>query len=593
MYYPEEVIQQVIDRNDIEDVVSSCVELKKSGSNLVGLCPFHNEKTPSFTVSPNKRMFYCFGCGVGGNVISFVMRYENMDFQEALKYLAERGGVTLPESRYSREDREKSEHRQLMLDANREAAVFYYKNLYSPKGIKGLKYLKEERRLSDETIKKFGLGFSEITDSSLVKHLKTKGFADKVLIDAGLALFDEKRGLRDRFWNRVMFPIMDMHRKVIGFGGRVMGDSKPKYLNTSESPIFDKSRNLFGLNYARGSRANNFIICEGYMDVISMHQAGFDQAVASLGTAFTNEHAAMLERITQKAKKKILLAYDSDGAGVNAALRAIDMLRDVGIMPRVINMKPYKDPDEFIKNLGPEEFQKRIDEAENGFMYILRQTEADFDMSDPEGKTSFEKNIAMLLCTLNEGAERDNYAETVSRKYNITMENLRKLMVFYSTGIFQTQKRPSREDLSNRPKVKDSGKNQKLLLGWISNDPELYPQISSIVKPEDFDEGVLRESAERLFSDIQNGTINIPAMIAAYEDPESQSEAASIFGVRMIMPETKEERSKAFTELVEKVKRNSYSRWAEASAGSAEDMIKAIEMKKALEKLKDLKLDVK
>ena len=375
MYYPDEIVEQVRASNDIVDVVGQYVKLKKQGANYFGLCPFHNEKSPSFSVSPSKQIFYCFGCGAGGNVITFLMKYENYSFQEALKALAERGGVALPQMEYSAQMRAQIERRNQLFAVNKEAATYYYHLLRSPRGAAGMRYL-TERKLTPQTMSHFGLGYADGSNSDLVRYLRGKGFADDVILESGVAAHDEKRGLHDKFWNRVIYPIMDAENRVIGFGGRVMGDGKPKYLNSPETPIFDKGRNLYGLNFARRSRKNQFILCEGYMDVISMHQAGFTQAVASLGTSFTTGQAQILKRYA----KDIILSYDSDEAGVKAALRNNQVLRQAGLRARVLNLKPYKDPDEFIKAEGAEAFQQRLDEAENVFFFELRQAEKRYHM---------------------------------------------------------------------------------------------------------------------------------------------------------------------------------------------------------------------
>ena len=331
--YSREVIDEVISRNDIVDVISGYVKLKKNGSSYTGLCPVHNEKSPSFSVSGQRQLYHCFGCGVGGNVITFVMEYENMTFLEAVKMLGERAGVALPQTSMSEEDRKERGIRDRLLEINKIAATYYYRQLRSENGKAGLDYLKK-RELSDSTINSFGLGYAPPSTGNLYKLLKDKGYDDDILKESGL--FTYERGIHEKFWNRVIFPIMDINNKVIGFGGRVMGDAKPKYLNSPETRLFDKSRNLYGLNIARTSRKPNMIICEGYMDVISMHQAGFNQAVASLGTALTPGHARLLKRYTDN----VLITYDSDEAGVKAALRAIPLLKEAGLSTKVINMRP-------------------------------------------------------------------------------------------------------------------------------------------------------------------------------------------------------------------------------------------------------------
>mgnify|MGYP000199779169 FL=1 len=404
MYYPEEVIEEVRTRNDIVDIVSQYVNLKKKGANYFGLCPFHNEKSPSFSVSPGKQMYYCFGCGAGGNVITFVMEYENYTFVEAVKMLADRAGIALPEVEYSKEARAQADLKNTLLEINRLAANFFYYQLKQPSGKVGYDYFKEKRRLTDDTIRHFGLGYSNKVPDDLYRYMRSKGYNDDILKETGLFFIDE-RGARDKFWNRVMFPILDVNNRVIGFGGRVMGDGEPKYLNSPETKIFDKSRNLYGLNFARTSRAKYMLVCEGYVDVIAMHQAGFTNAVASLGTAFTSQHAMLLKRYTDQ----VVLTYDSDGAGVKAALRAIPILKEVGISVKVLNMKPYKDPDEFIRNLGKDEFQKRIDNAVGSFMFEISIIRSQYNMQDPESKTGFYNAIAKKLLEFPEKLERDNY----------------------------------------------------------------------------------------------------------------------------------------------------------------------------------------
>ena len=295
MRYSDDIIEEVRTRNDIVDVISGYVKLQRKGSSYFGLCPFHNEKSPSFSVSPGKQMYYCFGCGAGGNVYTFLMEYENYSFQEAVKVLAGRAGVKLPEIEYSKEAKELADRRALLLEINKQAAKYFYCKLRTPGGADAMAYLKR-RGLSDETIRMFGLGYSDKYNNDLYQFLKKKGYSDELLKDSGLFNVDERHGMYDKFWNRVIYPIMDVNNRVIGFGGRVMGDAKPKYLNSPETKIFDKSRNLYGLNAARTSRRRNLIICEGYMDVISMHQAGFTNAVASLGTALTSQQAGLLKR---------------------------------------------------------------------------------------------------------------------------------------------------------------------------------------------------------------------------------------------------------------------------------------------------------
>ena len=317
-YYSDDIIEEVRSRNDIVDVISQYVRLSKKGSTYFGLCPFHNEKTGSFSVSPNKQMYYCFGCGAGGNVFTFLMEYENFTFGEAMEALADRAGVELPKQEYTSAQRQEADKRARLLEINKEAAKYFYMLLRGERGVRALSYFRK-RELSDETMQKFGLGYSDQYSDDLYRYLRKKGYEDDILKESGLVSIDERRGGYDKFWNRAMFPIMDVHNKVIGFGGRVMGDGEPKYLNSPETKIFDKSRNLYGLNFARSTKKPQLLLCEGYMDVIALHQAGFDNAVASLGTALTSGHANLLKRYT----KNVYLTYDSDAEKVSIPNREV------------------------------------------------------------------------------------------------------------------------------------------------------------------------------------------------------------------------------------------------------------------------------
>ncbi len=581
MYYPEELVEEVRARNDIVDVVSGYVRMQKKGANYFGLCPFHNEKSPSFSVSPAKQMYYCFGCGAGGNVLTFVMEYENYTFPEALKFLADRAGVKLPEMELSQEARQKESRRAQLLEVNREAAKYFYFQLRSPQGKPGYEYFKN-RQLSEETMKQFGLGYANKTSDDLVHYLHSKGYKDDLLTEAGLATFDERFGMHDKFWNRVMFPIQDSNHRVIGFGGRVMGDGKPKYLNSPETPIFDKSRNLYGLNFARTSRKNNFILCEGYMDVIAMHQAGFNQAVASLGTAFTSGQANILRRYTEN----IYLAYDSDGAGVNAALRAIGILREVGLTGKIINMQPYKDPDEFIKNLGAEEFRKRIDEAENSFLFEIRILQREYDQQDPESRTKFQREVAKKLCGFSEDAERDNYTIAVADKFQIGLENLRKLVISYAaqTGLAKPIERPKSGVQPKNTPEESRKKAQRLLITWIADEPALYDKIKKYISAKDFTDPLYSQVAERLFADLETGSYHPAAIIDMFTDEEQQRQAAALFHTQL--PQSEEmNREKAFHDIVYSVKKDSYEYYSSRLGADVKALNKVIEGKKALEEL--------
>ena len=582
MYYPEDLVEEVRQRNDIVDVISTYVKLKKTGSNYMGLCPFHNEKSPSFSVSASKQMYHCFGCGVGGNVFTFMMEYENYTFVEALKVLAERSGVSLPEQEYSKEDRKKADLKSRLLEINKEAARYFYYQLKSERGTLAYDYL-VNRNLSEETILKFGLGYSNKFSDDLYQYLKSRGYDDAILKESGLVSMDEKRGGYDKFWNRVMFPIMDVNNRVIGFGGRVMGEGTPKYLNSPETKIFDKSRNLYGLNLARISRKKNLIICEGYMDVIALHQAGFNNAVASLGTAFTPLQANLMKRYTDE----VLISYDSDEAGTKAALRAIPILKEAGLSTKVINMKPYKDPDEFIKALGTDEFQKRIDQAMNSFYFEIEVLEKNYDLKDPEQKTKFYNEIAKKLLIFTEEIERNNYIEAMASKYHIVYDNLRKLVNRYGS---QMEMKHNYEEVAKeykpKKKVEDGIKqSQKILLTWLIEDETLFRLLDGIVSKDDFIEPLYHQVATMLFEQYQNEGQVIPAkIINHFSSKEQQSEVASLFSTPLHEDMTKQEKEKALNDTVKKIRKNSLD-YASKHATQIEDLQKIFKEQADLQKL--------
>ena len=560
-YYPEEIIEEVRSRNDIVDIISGYIKLKKSGNSYFGLCPFHGEKTPSFHVIPDRQMYHCFGCGVSGNVYTFVMEYENYTFREAVEMLADRAGIALPKMEYSKEAKAEAERKNTLLEINKLAANYFYYQLRQPQGQQGYEYLKK-RKLSEETMKRFGLGYSNKTSDDLYRYLKdNKGYQDSILRESGLFTYSE-RGVFDKFWNRVMFPIMDANSRVIGFGGRVMGDGEPKYLNSPETKIFEKSRNLYGLNYARTARKGYMLLCEGYMDVIALHQAGFTNAVASLGTALTERHASLLKRYTDT----VILTYDSDGAGVKAALRAIPMLRAVGISTKVLNMRPWKDPDEFIKNLGAEEFEKRIGEARNSFLYEIDILRRDVDMEDPEQKTKFYNAAARKLLEFTEPLERNNYVEAVAREFYIPQDELKQLVNRLGMrGEAPAAPKTDEPAVPARPKKKgkDEGirQSERLLLTWLIEDPSLFDMIEGKLGPEDFTEPLYRKAAEDVFQEHRkavDGKVNAAAILSRYIDDEgTYREVAALFNEDMRTPLEGEEHRKAFAETVRRIKKNS------------------------------------
>ncbi len=588
MYYSDEIIEEVRSRNDIVDVISAYVKLQKKGSSYFGLCPFHNEKSPSFSVSRQKQMYYCFGCGAGGNVFTFLMEYENYSFVEALRYLADRAGVDLPEQEYSEAERRRADEKAVLLEIHKRAAQFYYVQLKSSQGEQAMAYLRG-RQLGDDTIKAFGLGYSSKFSNTLYQFLKSKGYADDMLAKSGLITMDEKHGPHDKFWNRVMFPIMDANNRVIGFGGRVMGDAKPKYLNSPETLIFDKSRNLYGLNRARTTRKSYFLLCEGYMDVISLHQAGFTNAVASLGTALTAGHASLIKRYVQE----VYLTYDSDDAGTRAALRALPILKDAGITAKIIRMEPYKDPDEFIKNLGAEAFEERIEKARNGFMFSLEILERDYDLKSPEGKTGFLNEAARRLGRFEEEIERNNYIEAVAEKYHTGYEELRRLVgkMAVREGLAKPVQRPKTAGV----KEKEDGirKSQKILLTWLVSDEKIFGQIKDYISPEDFSDGIYRKAAGLLFQQYHDGEINPARIMNYFTDEEEHREVAALFHTRIEELTSEREKEKALMETVLRIKNHSI----ETATRNLEptDMAglqRLMEAKKELQDLKKLHISI-
>lgn len=602
MYYSDDVINEVLSRNDIVDVIGSYASLKKKGANYEACCPFHHEKTPSFKVNREKQMYHCFGCGVGGNVFTFVMEYENLNFPEAVERLAERAGVQLPEKSMNAQERSREQYKITLREMNKTAAAYFHYILkHSQHGEKAYEYFHETRGLSDETINKFALGYSDIYRDDLYRYLKSKGYTDDQMKGSGLVEISEKEGGVDKFWNRAMIPILDINGKVIAFGGRVMGDGKPKYINTSDTAVFDKSHTLFAMNIARRSRRKGFICCEGYMDVISMHQAGFDNAVASLGTAFTFGHAGIIKRYADE----VYLAYDSDGAGVEATKKVIAILREVGVGARVINMRPYKDPDEFIQNLGSEAFEERIKKAESGMMFLARIYSEEYDQSDPGELTKFQNQIARELAYIEDDLERNNYVDAIARKYVIDKDALAAKVHAYGVAgtakpeIVERETRRLQEQQGyeefpgdqsagalGRPETKDN-KTAKLLLTWLVNRPELFARLDGVVSEADFEPGIYRTVADKLYSQYREKHKVEPAVVVnTFQDVEEQRLVAGMLQTDLAIDMTEEEIGNAITEVVKKIKLASIKKQLE----SENDMMKVQQLIKDRKKIEKFKV---
>lgn len=560
MYYSEQVIEEVRSRNDIVDVIGSYVTLKRRGNSYLACCPFHHEKTPSFHVNREKQMYHCFGCHAGGNVFTFMMEYENFSFPEAVKSLAQRGGVSLPEENMSKEERGKENYKILLKEMNNTAAKYFFTQLtQTANGRRALEYY-YNRGLTNETIRRFGLGYSNVSPDDLYLHLKENGYTDEQMKNSGLVRFDERKGGQDMFWNRAMVPIFDINGKVIGFGGRVLGDGTPKYINTRETPVFDKSRTLFAMQIARRSKRRGIILCEGYMDVIAMHQAGFDNAVASLGTALTMGHATIIKRYTDE----VYLAYDSDGAGRAATMKAIGILREVGLATRVIDLTPHKDPDEFIKNLGKEAFEERLNAAVTGIVFEVDAIASKYNLRDPEEKINFTRDAAKRLAAIDEPLVRHSYMEAVAEKYHLDSDSFKALISQYGTVVSPRRETNDSNDVTAQVSADDSRRRddadaqtqpQRLLLTWMVGDLSLFSKLEGIVSEDDFLDEVYHLVAKNLFEQFRTtGEVKPASIVNLFDDVEKQRLVARILQTEMDFEIGTDEKERAVNELVRKVK---------------------------------------
>ena len=588
MFYGDDIKQEVAGRVDIVDLISGYISLKQRGKEFWACCPFHAEKTPSFSVNREMQLYHCFGCHKAGGVFNFLMEYEGMTYPESIEFLAARVGYQLPEKKMSDAEKKKVGKRMRLLEVNKQAAIyFYYLLRNSEHGKKGLEYFKK-RGLTDETMHNYGLGYADIYENDLYKYLKSKGFSDYEIRDAGLCDLNEKTGARDAFWNRVMIPIYDINGKVIAFGGRLLGDGKPKYVNTKATDIFDKSRNLYALNVARKSKRRGMIMCEGYMDVISLHQAGFDNAVATLGTAVTLGHANLVKRYTDE----VYLSYDSDEAGVSAALKASGIFRQVGISARVVDMRPYKDPDEFIKGLGAEEYEKRLKEAISGIMFAIEKEKEKYNIKDPEEKSRFLKEAAKILATIDDSLTRQNYIEAVAGEYGVEKGSLKDLVskignaaaerAIYESAAEQDSYR-SRDEM----KKEQEGKPEKLLLTWFTREPALFEKLDGVISEADFTDEPYKTVAQWVFREYREKGKVIPANIVnTFEEIDEQREVAGILSTELYKPGEEgdiSERERALNDIVKKIKIKAIDK-AFATADAAV-MTELIKQRSSLDKL--------
>ncbi|MCI8869718.1 MAG: DNA primase [Lawsonibacter sp.] len=524
MPIPERFIDELTARTDLVDLVSEYVRLSKKGRNYWGLCPFHSEKTPSFSVSADKQIFKCFGCGKGGGAINFMMEMDSLPFVDAVKVLAKRVNMEVPETGYSPGMRER---REKLLELNKQAARVFHRWLYEAEGAEGLDYLRS-RGLSKATLTNFGLGFAPGRWDGLIQAMAGQGCDKRDLLDAGLAVSGKDGRIYDRFRNRVMFPIIDLRGEVIGFGGRVMDDSTPKYLNSPDTPVYNKSRNVFALNIAKRSKAGRVILTEGYMDTISLHQAGFDSAVASLGTSLTAEHAQLLSRYFQSA----VIAYDGDGAGVSAAQRAIPLLEKAGLNVKVLRIRGAKDPDEFIKKYGREAFSKLLDESENHIDYRLEQIRRKYDLSDDAQKVEFLRESTGLLASLHSAVEREIYGGHAAQMAGVTPESIaQEVKKELSRRLRKEKQQQERRELAPaanlQPQHRElryadvrSARAEEGVLRLILLDPGLLGEMNGLTE-EEFSSPLLGKVFTLLRRRAAEGlSVQLPALAGSLEPAE-------------------------------------------------------------------------
>ena len=590
MAYSEEIIEQVRSSNDIVDVVSTYVQLKRRGSNFVGLCPFHNEKTGSFSVNRNMQIFKCFGCGVGGNVFTFIEKIENVSFYESLEMLAERAGITLPKQEYDKRYDIKRNIKESIARINKDSATYYYYMLRSPEGKHAYEYL-TKRGLSEQTINNFGLGFAGKYSDGLYKHLKNKGYSDQELKNSGMFTFSE-RGVQDKFWDRVIFPIMDYRGRVVAFGGRIMGQAvnAPKYLNSPETDLFIKSENIYGIQLARKTKEKFFLLAEGYMDVISLHQAGFNNAVASLGTSLTDRQAKKIKGYTDN----VVITYDNDGAGKAAALRAIPILKNVGLAVRVLNMKPYKDPDEFILNLGADEYRKRIDEAVNGFDFEAGMLEESHNLDDPDSKTKFDHELAKKIANIDDPFARKNHIKAAAKKYDIDENDLRREVNEIGLAMKlrennEAEKENQKKTRERKPEVAKKQANHTLLT-LLAESKEAYLAVKEILTAEDFSEQLEKKVFDCIIKDYERTGQAVGArIIEKFEDAGEREKVADILMTSGDFDDISEdERRKAFADYVYSLKKEALEREIEeAMAHNEKDRLRnLLEKENSLETIR-------
>lgn len=588
MFYPRELIDEIRIQNDIVSVVSEYVALKPKGSSYFGLCPFHNESTPSFSVSVDKQFYYCFGCGESGNVYSFIMRMENCDFPEAVKHLADRAHIALPEPEYSAQAKQLEKLKQQIYEMHKLAGRYYYAVLHSKNGEKAAGYL-NGRGVKLEIQKKFGIGYAPSGRGHLYEYLKKKGFDNDVMVKSGLVMESKNgRGLYDRFFNRLMFPIFDMHGRVVAFGGRIIDKGEPKYLNSPETAVFNKSRTLYGMNFAKMTRKREIILVEGYMDMISIYQAGFHNVVAGLGTAFNNDHARTLHKIADR----IILLYDSDEAGQRAALRAIPVLVNNGFEVMVAQVTGAKDADEYLKKHGSDAFGRLLVDAVNYIVFQINCIKKKYNLEIAEHKVRFAEEAAKVLSEVNDDIQRDVYTKETAAVCSIDETSLKNRIIrirdaseseFLKTAE-KKRKRVYSETDGRDIRPKGITEAQKTVLYMIMYSEKVLKAVSKVLKPYEFDGDVYKTVAEEILSDNEKGIRREPAdIVSCFENIEDQNKAASVFALKIDLNDTAKI-EKALNENIKLIKKN-YTDSLLSRAQTVEDIKKLAENKRKLDEL--------
>jgi len=527
--YPDELIEEIRINNDIVDVVSEYVRLEKRGKNYFGLCPFHREKTPSFSVEPGKQIFYCFGCGKGGNVFRFVQLAENLDYIDAVKLLAERAKIALPENHDDKEA-EKARQKKFILDINRLAARYFYETLNSNAGKKAVEYLKR-REISEKTARKFGIGYSTDDWDGLYRHLKSKGIDEELMLNSGLILKSGRGKLYDRFRGRLIFPIFDVRGNVIAFGGRVLDNSLPKYVNSNETLVYNKGRHLYALNFAKNSAEKSIIVVEGYMDVISLHQNGIDNAVASLGTALTEQQA----RVLKKYAEEVIISYDSDSAGQAATLRGLDLLSNVGCNVKVLTIPEGKDPDDYVRKNGADSFRKLAESALSLVEYKIKLLKREHDLSTAEGQVKFLSKVSNVLAGVDNVIEQEMYIKKLSAEYGISEEAI-------MSEVFKRKKRTSAKNVRTGSTVSELKKkkqaeddkeakivhNERFVLSLLCVDNSIYNTLKAHYNLEKFADDENKRIARLVFEKLERKEGITPAELLDIVSPSDSGEFARI-----------------------------------------------------------------